>query len=136
MKDKRDAASELKRAGLRATPQRIAILELLFRDKNLHPTVDTIYRELKERFPSLSTATVYSSLQTIKNAGLIQQLSIRRDRLSYDPIPSPHHHFYCEQCGRIFNIDISCPVAEKKNFNGNTVNEVQAYFYGICSDCS
>lgn len=126
----------LKKARVRATPQRIAILEFLRRDVNLHPTPEVIYRALKKKFPSLSPATVYSSLQTLKQAGLIQELSIRRDRISYDPIAKPHHHFYCEQCGSIFNIDISCPVAQKGSYNGNKVHEVQAYFYGICSSCS
>jgi Fur family peroxide stress response transcriptional regulator len=136
MKQKAKAVSKLKKAGFRATPQRIAILQLLYRDVRWHPTADTIYHELKRRFPSLSPAALYSSLQTLKKAGLIQELSIRRDRVSYDPIPLPHHHFYCEQCGRIFNINITCPIADRRNFNGNRVNEVQAYFYGICSNCS
>ncbi len=127
---------QLKKAGIRATPQRIAILQFLCRDVDLHPTVEGVYKTLKKKFPSLSPATVYTNLQTLKTAGIIQELSIRRDRMSYDPIPEPHHHFYCEQCGRIFNIHISCPVAQRGNFKGNKVNEVQAYFYGICSSCS
>lgn len=133
---KEEIIRQLKRKGVRATPQRSAVLEFLSQDVNLHPTAETIFQALKGTFPSLSPATVYSSLQALKEAGLIQELTIRRDRISYDPIPEPHHHFYCEQCGRIFNIDISCPTARKGSFNGNKVTEVQAYFYGICSSCS
>jgi Fur family peroxide stress response transcriptional regulator len=131
-----NTVEQLRKAKIRATPQRIAILEFLNRDVNLHPTAEGICKALRKEFPSLSQATVYSSLQALKEAGLIQELSIRRDRVSYDPIPEAHHHFYCEQCGRVFNVDISCPVARRRNFNGNKVNEVQAYFYGICSECA
>ncbi|TET21891.1 MAG: 4Fe-4S dicluster domain-containing protein, partial [Candidatus Cloacimonadota bacterium] len=129
-------ASKLKKRRVRATPQRIAILQFLYSDLNNHPTAEEIYESLKKTFPSLSTATIYSSLQALKKAGLIQELSIRRDRISYDPIPETHHHFYCEECRKIFNINIPCPVARRKSFGGHTVNEVQAYFYGICSECT
>lgn len=136
MNKKTEVLEELKRAGIRATPQRIAILEFLSKDADLHPTAEGIYMALKRKFPSLSPATVYTSLQALKEAGLIQELSIRRDRISYDPVTKSHHHFYCEQCGRIFNIDVSCPVSQRGSFDGNKVNEIQAYFYGICSSCS
>ncbi len=129
-------ATQLKKTGVRATPQRIAILQFLYSDLNNHPTVEEIHESLKKTYPSLSTATIYSSLQALKKAGLIQELSIRRDRISYDPIPETHHHFYCEECRKIFNINIPCPVARRKSFAGHTVNEVQAYFYGICSECT
>lgn len=136
MEKKITLLDKLKKSGIRATPQRIAVLKYLFQDFNNHPTVEEICEALKESFPSLSPATVYSSLQSLKDAGIIQELSIRRDRVSYDPIPESHHHFYCEKCGKIFNINISCPVAKKGSFSGHTVKETQAYFYGICLQCS
>ena len=130
----KEILEKFKKSGVRATPQRLAIFQFLNKSYN-HPTVDDIYNAIREKYPSLSPATVYSSLQVLKKAGLIQELSIRRDRVCYDPIPTTHHHFLCQECGSITNIDITCPVAERKTVEGHKVNEVQAYFYGVCSEC-
>lgn len=124
----------LKRKGVVMTLQRLAVLELLESNTH-HPTVEEIYRNLKKKYPTLSRATIYTSLQVLRKAGEIQELSIRKEKTCFDPNPKPHHHFYCQGCKKIFDIEISCPVAEKGWVDGHKVKEVQAYFYGICSHC-
>ena len=116
------------------TIQRLAVLEFLENSAN-HPTVEDIYTGLKKKYPTLSRATVYSSLQVLEMAGEIQELSIRKGKICFDPIPRPHHHFYCEECKKILDIDIECPVAGKHWIEGHKVRDVQAYLYGTCSYC-
>ncbi len=126
--------ARLKKKGVVLTPQRLAVAKLL-EGTVTHPTADEIYRKLRKRYPTISQATVYTSLEILKQAGEIQELTIRKEKTCFDPNPRSHHHFSCRQCKKIFDIEISCPVAEKEWLDGHKVEEVQAYFYGICADC-
>jgi len=102
----------LKKKGIVITLQRLAILEFL-EGNTTHPTVEDIYKNLKKKYWTISQATIYTALQAFKKAGEIQELSIRKDRICFDPNPKPHSHFYCQECKKVFDIEISCPVAEK-----------------------
>jgi len=131
----KEMIERLKKKGITLTPQRLAIIEFLKKSK-AHPCVDTIYSEIKKRYPSISPATVYSTLQLLVETGEIQELYIRGDRVCYDPVPQRHHHFLCRNCGRIFDIKVDCPIINKKMIDGHNVEDVKAYLYGICADCS
>lgn len=124
----------LREKGVVITLQRLAILQYLENNKT-HPSVEEIYRSLKKKYPILSKATVYTSLQVLRKAGEIQELSIRKDKTCFDSDPKPHHHFYCQECRRVLDIEISCPLAKKGWIDGHKVKQVQGYFYGICSRC-
>jgi len=129
----------LKENGVTLTPQRMAVAEFLSRSKN-HPTVDDIHRNIQRRYPTMSVATVYSTLKLLKELGEIQELSIRkRGKACFDPNPDIHHHLLCRKCGKIVDIEFdhpsNCPIMAKENINGCKVEEIQAYLYGICSEC-
>ncbi len=128
-----DKVERLKRRGVVLTLQRLAVLKELAKD--MHATAEDIYRELVKRYPTISRATIYSSLDALKQSGEIQELTIRRDTNSYDFDPSNHHHFLCRDCGKIYDVEIKCPVAEKERVKGHRVDDVQAYFYGVCRSC-
>jgi Fur family peroxide stress response transcriptional regulator len=130
----KEKVERLKKKGIVLTIQRLAILEFL-ENTYTHPTVEEIYKALKEKYPTISQATVYSTLELLKGAGEIQELSIYRDKACFDPNPRMHHHFFCQQCERIFDIAIECPVAKQGCVDGHRVDEVQAYLYGICRNC-
>ena len=108
----------LKKNGVVMTLQRLAVLEFL-ENSAAHPTVEEIYTGLKKKYPTLSQATVYTSLQILERAGEIQELSIRKGKICFDPNPKPHHHFYCEKCKKILDINIDCPVAGKQWMEGH-----------------
>ena len=128
-----DKVARLKKRGVVLTLQRLAVLEEL--SKDMHATAEGIYRKLAKRYPTISRATIYSSLDALKQSGEIQELTIRRDTNSYDFDPTNHHHFLCRECGRIYDVEIKCPVAEKERVKGHRVDDVQAYFYGVCRSC-
>ena len=135
----KDIIDRLKDKGVTLTPQRMAIAEFLSKSKN-HPTVDEIHRHIQERYPTMSVATVYSTLELFKELGEIQELSIRkRGKACFDPNPDIHHHLLCRKCGRILSMEIdyprTCPIIARDIINGCKIEEVQAYLYGICSEC-
>ena len=129
-----NAIKRLKRKGVVLTSQRIAILEMI-KKKNEHLTAEEVYRIVKRKFKTISFATVYNTLQKFVELGEIQSLSIKRDRACYDWNTFYHHHFYCNLCEKIYDVDIECPIAKKGEVSGHRIQEVQAYFYGICNKC-
>ncbi len=128
----------LKEKDLKVTHQRIEILKYLD-DHRTHPTADEIYQELKKTNPALSKTTVYNSLEILKKAGIIQNLSICRSESRYDFDRDMHHHFLCTKCERIYDIDFKCPnmdkIHDKIREEGHQINEVHGYFKGICKNC-
>jgi Fe2+ or Zn2+ uptake regulation protein len=124
----------LKENSIKVTSQRLEILKYLDENRN-HSTADQIYTGLKEKTPSLSKTTVYNSVETLKEHGLIQSLTISGSESRYDFRHDMHHHFLCKKCGKIIDIDIKCPNLGKMLENGHKVEEVHGYFKGICKEC-
>lgn len=125
----------LKRLGLRVTPQRLAVLSLL-EGNTTHPSAEDIYNQLKPRFPSLSLATVYNTLDLLAEAGELQEVRIRADKRHFDPNPAPHGHFFCRICRRIYDLDVDSLVLQTPlTVRGFWVERYTPYFYGVCPKC-
>ncbi|MCC6501966.1 MAG: transcriptional repressor [Deltaproteobacteria bacterium] len=123
--------------GFKLTPQRIAILKFL--DGNTsHPTAEDIYTEIKKKYPTVSFATVYNTVQALRDRGELLEITIDPQRKHFDPNPSAHHHIMCTGCGRIADVftdyskALTLPeeVTSEFHVTGNHVD-----FYGVCSDC-
>ncbi|MEB3359219.1 MAG: Fur family transcriptional regulator [Synechococcales bacterium] len=98
--DRRAIVQHLKEKGLRVTPQRYAIYaNLLARDD--HPTADQLLEDLNQDIPISSQATVYNSLQTLCEAGLVREVLLEHGVSRYDANAEQHHHFVCSRCGAI-----------------------------------
>ena len=126
---------EFKDIGLKPTPQRVAIIEYLDGNKN-HPSAEDIFGELKKKYPMISFATVYKTLEALKNRGLLREIMIDRERKHFDPDTSHHHHIICIGCKRIVDIQsdfsIEIPDEQKNQFE---VLDSEIEFYGICPNC-
>ncbi len=126
---------KIKKMGLKVTPQRLAIMNLLDGNQS-HPSAEQIYKELKPQFPSLSLATVYNTLEALSEGGELQEVRIKRDKRHFDPNAKPHTHFLCHICDNIFDLDL-WPVelqvpGEVEQF---MVQDCTLYLYGICPQC-
>ena len=124
----------LKENQIKVTPQRLEILKYLDENRT-HPTVDEIYNELKEKNPALSKTTVYNSVDILRENGLIQSITISGSELRYDFKHGMHHHFLCNICGEIIDIDVECPNLGSMLKCGHEVEEVHGYFKGTCTKC-
>ena len=87
-------------SGLKATHQRIVILDAVLKMKN-HPTVDYIYDNIKDANPSISLGTVYKTVETFVNNGLLSKVSTHEGHMRYDPKLDNHAHIYCTNTGEI-----------------------------------
>jgi len=85
--------------GLKLTNQRIAVYEALA-STDTHPTADSIYRQVKEKYPMISLNTVYNTLEVLKEIGEISQIHTDVSA-RFDANMSPHHHLVCINCKKI-----------------------------------
>jgi Fur family peroxide stress response transcriptional regulator len=121
--------------GLKLTPQRLAILDFLEGNTN-HPSAEDIYKALSENFPTMSLATVYNTLDSLKNKGRILELSIDPEKKRFDPNTEPHNHLICIKCKRVADIqktfDLGLAGSQISDFEilGHHIE-----FYGICPAC-
>jgi Fur family peroxide stress response transcriptional regulator len=126
----------LKAKGLRVTPQRFAVYANLL-SRSDHPTVEQILIGLNKDFPVSSQATIYSSLQALRNAGLVKEVLLEEGVSRYDAMVEPHHHFRCECCGAIE--DIGWDAFPAMNFDqlrsGLQVSTYEVTVRGICDRC-
>ena len=124
----------LKENSIKTTFQRLEILRYLDCHRT-HPTANKIYLALIEKNPSLSKTTVYNSLGIFKENDIIQTPTISNSEIRYDFKCTIHHHFLCKKCGKIIDIDSSCPHIEKIRKEGYQIDEAHGYFKGICKEC-
>ena len=120
---------------IKLTPQRLAILRYLEGNKE-HPSAEKIYKSVQKEFPTMSFATVYNTLEALKNIGNVRELKIDPGKKRYDPDMSNHHHLICKKCKSILdvykNFEISLPDDLAGGFDilGNNIE-----FSGICEKC-
>jgi Fur family peroxide stress response transcriptional regulator len=128
----------LRDRGFRLTPQRLAVLRALVADSN-HPSVDSVYRELAPAYPMMSLATVYKTIEVLKEMGEILELGFGNKPSRYDAIiPQPHPHLMCTECGRIDDIDVGALEALATEVSVRTGYEAirpRLDFYGRCPAC-
>jgi Fur family peroxide stress response transcriptional regulator len=120
----------LKNQNISVTIQRIEILEYLLNTLS-HPSVEEIYQEIQNRFPTISKATVYNTIMALKDSGLVQEITIEKDRARYDANVEPHGHLFCATCRKVSDVPCEISVMDSKNL----INSYQIYLYGTCAGC-
>jgi Fur family peroxide stress response transcriptional regulator len=98
--DDQELFALFRKNGYKVTPQRLAIYKFISKRKD-HPTADQIYQKLKTDYPTLSLGTIYKTLHTLKELGLIQELGFDIGRIRYDPDMELHINLICAKCGKI-----------------------------------
>lgn len=125
-----------RRKGFRATPQRIAIAQVVLNSKD-HPTAEQVFGYVKRTNPSISLSTVYNTLNTMRDMNMLQELVFGKNH-RYDPNTKIHINLVCQNCGKI--IDVENKIIEKEvekiskrrkvSINGHSFE-----IYGICREC-
>jgi len=129
---------KLRQAKLKITPQRLEILRALHKVPP-HPSVEQIYCAVKKRYPAVSLATVYKTLETLVEIGEIRVALISNGKTLYDTRLEDHHHFICTQCGYVEDVDIKLDCLEtcapSQLFHKHRVDHNEVVFHGVCGDC-
>ena len=121
----------------RKSKQREAILRVLKRTTS-HVTADWVYEQVRKEIPNISLGTVYRNLKSLKQEGKVLELDLANHQSRFEANARNHHHFRCEQCGRIFDVDepVDGELDERVARNtGFKVSNHRLEFRGLCKDC-
>lgn len=133
----RNITEMLRSNGVKVTPQRLAVYEVLSNTKE-HPNAEMIFSSLQATYPTMSLATVYKTIDILNEIGLVQILNAGEDSFRYDADTSEHAHVRCVDCGKVEDLyDLDVEKFNKgieKNTHYKLVGQ-QFYFYGVCPDC-
>ena len=130
--------ARLKESEYRLTPQRVELIRLIAASEG-HPSASHLYCQIKVQFPTMSLATVYKTLDLLKELGEVLEIGLRDDSHYDGNKPYPHPHLICIKCKRIMDGELDSVVKNlvqevEKNF-GFQILKHQLDFYGICPDC-
>jgi Fe2+ or Zn2+ uptake regulation protein len=128
---------QLRKAGLKITPQRRLILELLANDDS-HPTAEQVYQRVLSVMPDVSRTTVYNTFRELSDLGELAPIhSFSEGGHRYDTNNETHHHLYCTQCHTLIDIDHDFEGLDltPEETSGYQILSRQVTFYGICPDC-
>ncbi len=130
---------QLRQGGVRVTPQRLAIAEAVLNSTD-HPTVQQIHERVQQHFPSMTLATVYSTLGVLSKSGLIQELPFAKQS-RYESNVLPHVNLVCIGCGSITDADESSETIVRLREQVSTETSFHVMwqridFHGWCPSCS
>jgi len=127
-----------RQSGMKITHQRMEVFRELTRTDE-HPDAETLYQNVRRRVPAISRDTVYRTLLSLEEQGLVRKAEILFSKGRYDANTDRHHHFVCTTCGRVR--DFHCetldhlPIPESAASLGS-IRSSHVQLRGICSACA
>ncbi|MEE4254042.1 MAG: Fur family transcriptional regulator [Desulfuromusa sp.] len=122
---------------LRITPQRLEIFKKLAQTTD-HPTAEKLHQRLVEQMPTLSLDTVYRTLGTFVEMGLINKVETIESQAHFEVSTVQHHHLICEQCRKIIDFEWKqveeVPLPDETQSLGKFERK-SVVVYGTCQDC-
>jgi Fur family peroxide stress response transcriptional regulator len=126
----------LQNSGLRCTPQRYAVMAFLLKHPS-HPTAAEIFAAVNRVDPRCSRATTYNNLRDLVQAGLVREVAVEGRAARFDAKGVRHHHFICDQCGDVDDMDwYEVPVPASVSLGKRALRESELIFRGLCEKCA
>jgi len=125
----------LKEYDLKVTPQRVAIVEELY--KNGHMNVDDLYKNLLKKFPSISLATIYKNVNAMVEKIFLNEVKIPEAKSVYELTKEDHSHLVCSSCGKIEDFYMDTKVLENSlpSSSNFRIERTEVIFTGTCCSC-
>jgi len=123
----------------RKSRQRDAILRVV-KGVTSHPAANWIYDQVRGEIPNISLGTVYRNLRLLVEEGQILEIELDQTLSRFDGNTQYHHHFICEQCGRVFDVNNDERVERVMvdgiaRGTGFRITHHRCELYGLCKDC-
>jgi len=126
----------LEESGLRCTSQRYAVMAFLMRH-NSHPTAAEIFEAVNRADPRCSRATTYNNLRDLVLAGLVREVAVEGRAARFDAKGVRHHHFICDRCGNVEDMDwYDVPEPASAMLGKRVLRECELIFRGLCTKCA
>ena len=123
--------------GLKITPQRRLIVELLEEDES-HPTAEELYQRVILLMPDVSQTTIYNTIRELVALGELTPVdSLSETGVRFDTNTNNHHHLFCMHCHNLVDIERDFPDIElaPEEIKEYQIIKNQVTFYGICKEC-
>jgi Fur family peroxide stress response transcriptional regulator len=128
---------EIRRAGVKLTPQRLAIFREVARTGD-HPDIVTIFGNVRKTMPTVSLDTVYRTLGLFMKRGLVTTVRPLHERVRFDANTDLHHHFVCTRCGATLDLENGdfdgLPLPRRAAALGR-VESRRVELRGVCAAC-
>jgi Fur family peroxide stress response transcriptional regulator len=122
--------------GVKFTPQRYSLVAFLMENAS-HPTAVEIFDGVNRLDPRSSKATVYRNLRDLVDAGLVREVAVEGRSARFDLKGIQHHHFICDGCGKVENLDwFDVPMPPAKVAGNRIVREYELILRGLCDACA
>jgi Fur family peroxide stress response transcriptional regulator len=125
----------LKSHQLKATPQRIAIMELMHCAG--HISIEELFHSIRNKFTSISLATLYKNIHTMMDVSLIREVKIPGQKTKYEIEKEAHAHIMCKCCGELKDIPFNpnTLLQTSMDISNYQTEEVSIVISGICPEC-
>ena len=120
------------------TKQRQTVLRVI-RESHKHLTANQVFDDARQLLPGISFATVYNSLNYLKNQGLIGEIKFGTDANLYDRKLTRHDHALCNKCGKLVDLELTIPkklleeAASRSKFKPEMI---ELTLRGLCPECN
>ena len=123
-------------SGLRCTPQRYAVMAFLA-EHDGHPTAAAIFKGVNRLDPRSSRATTYNNLRDLVQAGLVREVAVEGRAARFDAKSMRHHHFVCDRCGSVEDMDwYEVPKPASDSLGDRVLRHCEVIFRGLCKRCA
>ncbi len=126
-----------RKAGLKVTHQRTEIYRNLLMLPD-HPTAENLHKRLLSDLPSISLDTVYRTLATFEQCGLVTRIQTTESQARFEAVYAPHHHLICSRCKKVMDFkwpDIDTYQVPDEVKKWGRINTITVVIYGICNNC-
>lgn len=135
LEDEQHLTEQLGATGLRLTPQRQQVYDVLVQKRD-HPTAEEVFIRAKKQMPEISHATVYNCLDALVKSGLARQVTVDRGATRFCPNMHEHGHFHCDTCGAVLDVDLADELAGVALPRGFQPLRYEVAIHGVCADCA
>jgi Fe2+ or Zn2+ uptake regulation protein len=133
-KSERELGARLATGGFRFTSQRRCVYDVLVQTRD-HPTAEEVFIRAKQTKPEISHATVYNCLDALVQCGLARKVQLERGAARFCPNMEEHCHYYCDQCGAIFDVQLPADAKAFPRPKGFKVDHFDIAVHGVCAEC-
>jgi len=132
----KDYTTILREYNLKATPQRLVIIESI--DKYGHINIDRLYEEVKTKFSSISLATIYKNINSMIANTLLLEVKIPNEKSVFEMVKEQHSHLVCTECSAVIDINVDTTKIAKAISNDYefSIDKSDLVFSGKCKNCS
>lgn len=131
-----DAAALLRTANVRATPQRIRIVEILHA-RHRPVSIEALVKAGKGVF---DMTTAYRSVEMLWKSGVVRRIDLKQQHALYELAEDHHHHAVCTSCGALADVSMCItPSLDEKVRRAVGFSRVDSHaleFFGICQNCA